>query len=62
MMLYKDVSFPSGKAILEKNAIGFSQPKFLNDPFDLPSYPDEPSDNTIDLGRIWEESGGSGSE
>jgi hypothetical protein len=48
MMLYKYVSFAAAKAILQKNAIGFSQPKFFNDPFDLPSYPPEPTANPID--------------
>jgi Protein of unknown function (DUF2971) len=68
MMLYKYVSFATGKAILEKNAMGFSQPKFFNDPFDLPSYPPEPSANPIDgmfgqirtwgKNRIWGENTG----
>jgi hypothetical protein len=57
MMLYKYVSFATGRAILEKNVIGFSQPQFFNDPFDLPSYPEEPSGNpindTFDQIRTW---------
>jgi hypothetical protein len=57
MMLYKYVSFVVAKAILQKNAIGFSQPKFFNDPFDLPSYPPEPTANPIDAAfahlRTW---------
>jgi hypothetical protein len=57
MMLYKYVSFATGRAILEKNAMGCSQPKFFNDPFDLPSYPEEPSGNpindTFDQIRTW---------
>ncbi len=54
MILYKYVPFESGKKILETNTIGFSQPKFFNDPFDLPSYPDERSDNPLDdiVGRL----------
>lgn len=43
MILYKYVSLEAGKAILGRNSIGFSQPKFFNDPFDLPSYPPEPN-------------------
>lgn len=39
MLLYKYVPFESGKQILETSTIGFSQPKFFNDPFDLPAYP-----------------------
>jgi len=39
MILYKYVSFESGKKILETNSIGFSQPEFFNDPFDMPNYP-----------------------
>lgn len=39
MLLYKYVPFESGEEILETNTIGFSQPEFFNDPFDLPAYP-----------------------
>ena len=39
MILYKYVSFDTGKKILEKCSIGFSQPIYFNDPFDLPKYP-----------------------
>lgn len=41
MILYKYVSFNAGARIIEGNAIGFSQPKYFNDPFDMPSYPEE---------------------
>jgi len=41
MILYKYVSFDAGSGIIEGNAIGFSQPKYFNDPFDMPSYPEE---------------------
>jgi hypothetical protein len=47
MMLFKYVYFEIGRAILEKNAIGFSQPRLFNDPFDLPSYPEATSGNPI---------------
>ena len=69
MMLYEYVSFATGKAILQKNAIGFSQPKFFNDPFDQPAYPPEPTENPIDAmfahvrtwgkNQIWSENTGS---
>lgn len=39
MILYKYVPFDSGAKILGTNSIGFSQPEYFNDPFDLPSYP-----------------------
>jgi hypothetical protein len=39
MILYKYVPFHSGKKILETNSIGFSQPTYFNDPFDMPGYP-----------------------
>lgn len=42
MILYKYVPFESGVKILETNTIGFSQPEYFNDPFDLPSYPVQP--------------------
>jgi hypothetical protein len=47
VILYKYVSFDSGRRILEGDAIGFSQPKNFNDPFDMPSYPDEPAGDPI---------------
>jgi hypothetical protein len=39
VILYKYVPFESGRKILDTNSIGFSQPKYFNDPFDMPSYP-----------------------
>jgi Protein of unknown function (DUF2971) len=48
MILYKYVPFAAGNTILESNGIGFSQPKFFNDPFDLPSYPVEKCDNSAE--------------
>lgn len=39
MILYKYVSFESGMNIVKSGKIGFSQPLYFNDPFDLPSYP-----------------------
>lgn len=42
MILYKYVPFAGGEKIIESNAILFAQPKTFNDPFDVPSYPDEP--------------------
>lgn len=68
MILYKYVSFDAGQRILETSTIGFSQPKYFNDPFDMPAYPDEPSIDPIQdaFGRlrimgkehIWAESTG----
>jgi len=48
MMLYKYVAFDTGRKVLAENSIGFSQPKFFNDPFDLPSYPQEAGANPIE--------------
>jgi hypothetical protein len=45
MILYKYASFDDGKKILESGSVRFTQPKFFNDPFDLPSYPEEESAN-----------------
>jgi hypothetical protein len=39
LILYKYISFAAGEKILKHNSIGFSQPKYFNDPFDLPTYP-----------------------
>ncbi len=36
MLLYKYIGFDAGEKILENCSIGFSQPKYFNDPFDLP--------------------------
>ena len=48
MILYKYVSFETGKRILETNSVCFSQPKDFNDPFDTPSYPDEAAANPVE--------------
>lgn len=45
MILYKYVPFAAGEKIVESNAVLFAQPKTFNDPFDVPSYPDEPADD-----------------
>jgi hypothetical protein len=39
MILYKYVSLAAGIEILRTNTIGFSQPKYFNDPFDKPTFP-----------------------
>ncbi len=40
MILYKYVSFEAGIKIIENNSIGFTQPKYFNDPFESEaSYP-----------------------
>lgn len=41
MILYKYVPFAGGERIIDGNAVLFAQPKTFNDPFDVPSYPDE---------------------
>lgn len=41
MILYKYASYNDGRKILESSSVLFTQPKFFNDPFDLPSYPEE---------------------
>jgi hypothetical protein len=38
--------------ILEKGSIGFSKPKYFNDPFDLPTYPSDP-DNLRTSVKNW---------
>lgn len=74
MLLYKYAPFASRKKILETNTIGFSQPEFFNDPFDLPAYPVgepvEPIGETarkayaesmprfIEMNRAWAETSG----
>lgn len=60
MMLYKYVPFEAGRKILETSTIGFSQPKYFNDPFDMPSYPSEPADNSIE--RVFDRMGVWGKE
>jgi len=45
MILYKYVPFEAGKKILDGNSVLFAQPKTFNDPFDMPAYPDEPTDD-----------------
>lgn len=45
MILYKYVPFSAGIKILEGNSLLFSQPETFNDPFDMPSYPDEPGED-----------------
>ena len=45
MILYKYVGFDAGRKIIDNLSMGFSQPQHFNDPFDLPSYPTEKSDN-----------------
>ena len=42
MILYKYVPFAGGEKIIDNNAMLFAQPRTFNDPFDIPSYPDEP--------------------
>jgi hypothetical protein len=41
MILYKYASLNDGSKILDGSSICFTQPKFFNDPFDLPFYPEE---------------------
>lgn len=41
MILYKYASYNDGGKILESSSVLFTQPKFFNAPFDLPSYPEE---------------------
>lgn len=45
MILYKYIPFESGLNILKSKTLGFSQANFFNDPFDLPYYPKEVSEN-----------------
>lgn len=47
MILYKYVPFEIGRRIVSGNSLLFSQPATFNDPFDIPSYPNEP---VVDLG------------
>lgn len=54
MILYKYVPFSGGKRMLETNSIGFSQPQYFNDPFDMPTYPDARGNNAVNdvAGRL----------
>lgn len=47
MILYKYMPLSTGEAVVGNNAILFSQPEHFNDPFDVPSYPDEPSTDPL---------------
>lgn len=68
MILYKYVPFGVGEHILENKAVLFAQPKTFNDPFDIPSYPDEPTSDpasaifarvhTMGKNAIWAENTG----
>lgn len=46
-MLYKYVGFSSGRKIIDNCSLGFTKPQYFNDPFDLPSYPTEQSENPV---------------
>ena len=48
MLLYKYLTFDAAARVLDNNSIGFSQPQYFNDPFDMPSYPDEGFGNSIE--------------
>lgn len=43
VILYKYMPFSTGQTVLRDSTILFSRPEHFNDPFDLPSYPEEPS-------------------
>ena len=68
MILYKYAPFAGGEKIIESNAVLFAQPKTFNDPFDMPSYPDEPAGDpasaifarlrTVSKNHIWAEKTG----
>lgn len=45
MILYKYVPFAGGEKIIDNNSVLFAQSKTFNDPFDMPSYPDESTDD-----------------
>lgn len=47
MILYKYVSFERGEKIIDSNAILFARPETFNDPFDIPSYPEEPAGDPV---------------
>lgn len=50
MILYKYASYEAGLKIIESNSIGFSQPNFFNDPFELQaSYPSKRGENPIEV-------------
>ena len=48
MILYKYIGFDADRKIIENLSMGFSQPQHFNDPFDLPSYPAEKSDDPVE--------------
>jgi hypothetical protein len=48
MILYKYLTLEAAAKVLDNNSIGFSQPQYFNDPFDMPSYPEEPTSNSLD--------------
>jgi len=48
MILYKYVTAEIARLILQNHAIRFTEPQFFNDPFDLPSYPEEKSGNAVE--------------
>lgn len=45
LKLYKYVSMPVAKLILEGSKIGFTKPKYFNDPFDQPAAIPVPTPN-----------------
>lgn len=51
MILYKYVSMQDAEKILTNNSIAFSQPKYFNDPFDLPAYPYSSSNPKDEIGQ-----------
>jgi hypothetical protein len=53
MILYKYVSFATARRIVEINAIAFSKPKHFNDPFDMPTYPEEPASDRAPLSDVF---------
>lgn len=55
MILYKYVPFAGGEKIIDSNTVLFAQPKSFNDPFDVPSYPDEPPGDPVSaiFGQLW---------
>jgi hypothetical protein len=57
MILYKYIPFDSGMKIIKSGKIGFSQPQYFNDPFDIPSYPTNNNVSAIEAVfeqlRVW---------
>ena len=47
MILYKYASFEAGEKIIDSNSMLFSQPKNFNDPFDMPTYPVQPTSDPV---------------